>query len=116
MRYRSLSPEGDYVFGQGSTEFLINSPAAVAQAVRTRLLLEAGEWYLDLTEGTPYSTQILGAGTQALYDQAFQERILDTPGVTTIDDYSSILDQNRRLSVSANISTLYGAAALTVVI
>lgn len=109
MRYRTLSPTGDYVFGEGSTEFLINSPEAVAQAVKTRLGLATGEWFLDLNEGTPYATQILGEGTLMLYDQAIQDRILGTQGVLSLDQYASVLDQETRaLTVSCLISTIYG--------
>jgi hypothetical protein len=107
IRYRTLSPEGDYTFGQGASEFLIDTPEAVIQAVKTRLALWAGEWFLDLTEGTPYLTDILGVGTQATYDTAIQERILGTPGVAAISDYSSSL-VGRRLSVSAKVKTIFG--------
>lgn len=112
MRYRQLSPDADYVFGQGAGEFLVNTPEAVAQAVQTRLLLAQGEWYLDQTEGTPYSTQILGTGTQDLYDQAIKERILGTPGVTAIVSYASLLDADRALTVACTIDTLYGTVAI----
>lgn len=109
MRYRSLSPDGDYVFGQGTSEFLINTPAAVAQAVKTRLGLAQGEWFLDLNEGTPYSTEILGENTQAVYDQAIKDRILGTDGVTSIEDYESLLNtETRALTVSCKINTIYG--------
>jgi len=107
MRYRALTSAGDYSFGQGNANFLINSPAAVAQAVKTRLLLMAGEWFLDNTDGTPYSTEILGTGTALLFDQAIRERILDTQGVTGIVLYASQV-LNRKLSVQATISTIYG--------
>lgn len=30
MRYRKLSSDGDYVFGAGKNDFLVNSPEAVA--------------------------------------------------------------------------------------
>ena len=112
MKYRALSPTGDYVFGQGPSEFLSNSPATVAQAVRTRLLLFTGEWFLDLNEGTPYEQKILGKNTQPLYDQAFRERILGTPGVLSITDYASYLSADRHLSVQATIDTLYGSATI----
>lgn len=115
MKYRKLSPTGDYTFGQGPSEFLVDSPEAVAQAVQTRLALFTGEWFLDTTDGTPYSTQILGTGTQGLYDQAIQERIIATPGVTSITEYSSTLN-NRALSVNATISTLYGVTTINQVI
>jgi hypothetical protein len=66
-----------------------------------------GEWFLDITEGTPYSTQILGKGTKPYYDQAIKARILGTQGVTEIVEYSSSLI-NRALSVTARVSTIYG--------
>lgn len=111
MRYRALSPDGDYTFGQGNSNFLINSPDAVAQAVMTRLLLMQGEWFLDITEGTPYGTKILGTGTSPFYDQAIRERILGSQGVIGIASYSSNV-QNRKLSVEATINTIYGATTI----
>lgn len=109
MRYRALSADGDYSFGQSEANFLINSPAAVAQSVKTRLLLFTGEWFLDKTEGMPWAEKILGTGTRAFYDRAIQERTLATEGVTSIDEYSSELDPaTRHLSVSMTISTAYG--------
>lgn len=108
MRNRALSVTGDYQFGLSDAQFFVNSPEAVAQAVRTRLELHTGEWFLDLLEGTPYETKILGEGTQSVYDQTIQERILGTEGVVAIADYSSVLDENRKLTVSATITTIYG--------
>lgn len=113
MRYRTLSPNDDYVFGQGQAEFMVDSPETVAQAVRTRLRLSTGEWFLDTTEGTPYATEILGAGTQSLYDSAIKERVVGTPGVVSIDDYSSYLGQDRALTVTMTISTQYGQTTLS---
>lgn len=116
MRYRTLSPTGDYVFGLGLGEFLVNTPQAVAQAVQTRLRLAQGEWWLDKTEGTPYATQVLGFRTQDLYDQAIKERILDTPDVILIESYQSFLDQDRALRIDCLLSTLYGQATLQLVL
>lgn len=114
MRYRSLDANGDFVFGRGRSEFLVDTPETVAQAVETRLRLLEGEWFLDVTAGTPYFQQILGAGTLGLYDQAIKERIIDTPGVISIDSYSSALDSSARaLTVSATISTQFGVATFT---
>jgi hypothetical protein len=53
--------------------------------------------------------------TQATYDQAIRERILDTEGVLSVDAYSSELI-NRRLSVSATVTTIYGQATVTEVL
>lgn len=115
IRYRMLDANGDYVFGQGSAEFLQDTPAAVAQAVQTRLKFLQGEWFLDLTDGTAYSTRILSEGTQTFYDQEIRDRILGTPGVTGILSYESVLN-NRQLTVTATIDTAFGQTPISVVI
>lgn len=115
MRYRELSPTGDYTFGVQGTNFFVDSPAAVAQAVKTRLAIATGEWFLDLSYGTPYQSKILGAGKVATYDAAIQQVILDTQGVTGILQYSSSVNPNTRAaSVFVVIQTQYGAAAVNV--
>lgn len=110
MRVRKLI-DGDMVFGHGQADLLVNSSEAVAQVVSTRLLLLQGEWFLDVTDGLPFSTAIAGYNTRSTYDLAIRERILDTQGVLSIDEYSSDL-VDRRLSVSARISTVYGEATI----
>ena len=108
MRVRTLSPVGDMTFGQGSANFLVNSPAAVAQNIKTRLGLWTKEWFLDLTAGTPWSTRVLGEHTGSLYDNAIIGRVLGTPGVVSIVSYASTLDPGTRiLSVSLRVNTQY---------
>lgn len=122
MRYRALDANGDYIFGFGPSEFLQNSPEAVAQAVMTRLNLKTGEWFLDTSDGTPYATDVVGVGTKPLYDAAIRERILDTQSqgqnvVNEIISYSSSLDPTtRKLSINATIDTIYGEATLALVV
>jgi hypothetical protein len=113
MRIRQMDANGDMTFGQSSANFLVNTPAAVAQACTTRLGLWTKEWFLDLTAGTPYMTDVLGTGTQALYDAAIQERILGTPGMIGLEAYSSSFDgTTRQLTVSVIGVTQYGTTAL----
>ena len=117
MRYRKLDANGDYTVGLGAGGFLVNSPACVAQAVQTALLLVQGEWFLDTTVGVPWSTKILGYGTTPTYDLAIKEAILGAEGVTSITSYSSSLDPaTRRLTVTADISTEFGTTTVTAVI
>ena len=111
MKYRTLDPNGDYTFG-ATGEFLINSPEAVAQAILTRLRLVAGEWFLDVTEGTPYKTEVLGYNTQGTRDLAIKNRILSTPGVTDMIAYSSSVTADRKMFVSARVNTQYGPTSI----
>lgn len=109
MRIRAQDADGDMTFGQGGANFLVNSPAAVAQLVQTRLLLFASEWFLDVTEGTPYGTQIVGSRTALTRDTAIKARILTTPGVVRIAGYSSSV-VGRAFAIQATIDTIYGLA------
>lgn len=113
MRYRALTPSGDYTFGSGSTAFLVNSPACVAQAILTTLRLMQGEWFLDQTAGVPYNTKILGKNTSATRDSAIRAAILGVEGVTSIDSYQSQLLPGRMFVVNARVSTLYGIVTIT---
>ena len=107
MLYRQLDSNGDYQLGA----FLSNTPATVAQAVQTRLLLWRGEWFLDVTDGTPYMQDILGHGTN--YDLEIQDRILSTPGVLEITKYSSSV-VNRALKVTCTLNTVYGVVTASI--
>ncbi|HCL5429181.1 TPA: hypothetical protein N2K81_005094 [Citrobacter freundii] len=88
MRYRREDADGDYTFGQGDDTFLIDSPECVAQAVKTRFELWRGQWFLDLTEGTPYVQSILSFDTN--YDGT-----------------------SRRVTFTSSIDTIYGQTTVT---
>ena len=114
MRYRELTATGDMQFGQSQVNFLVNSPATVAQAVLTRLKLIQLEWFLDQTAGVPYSTDILGADTGSTRDLAYQTVILETQGVTGITEYASYLNPSTRaFTLAATIDTIYGTTTIT---
>lgn len=121
MRYRKLDANGDMIFGHGAGDFWHNQPEGVGQSVYTRLLLFSGEWFLDTTAGTPWGGfplndlvvqqgRILGVHTQLSRDAAIRERILNTYGVVTINNYHSAVNPDTRVfSVNATIDTIYGA-------
>jgi hypothetical protein len=129
MRYRKLSPRatdgssegGDYSWGHGLKDYHRDTPEAVGQAVKTRLLLFQGEWFLDIAAGTPWGGfpqnkygqppegQILGRPAVPSRDFALQMRVLDTPGVLSVLDYESDVDTTSRAFIaSAVVNTIYG--------
>lgn len=111
MRYRKLSPTGDMVFGHGLGDFFINSPNGVAQAVKTRLNMYVGDWYLNTLDGTPWNTKILGKYTGSIRDPALRARILGTTGLLSITSYDSqFSNTTRRFGVNVGINTIYGEA------
>jgi hypothetical protein len=114
MRVRALSFSGDMTFGQGTANFLINTPLTVGQEVETKLNLIQGEWYLDLTAGTPWNTKILGYDTTSTRDLAIKSVILGTQGVQALLSYSSNLNSTTRaFTITADILTIYGITSIT---
>lgn len=118
MRYRALDANGDYTFGRGAGNFLVNSPNTVRQSIQTRLALLQGEWYLNTIDGTPWLQQILVKGAVSkVYDLTIQTRILGTQGVSSIISYSSTVDPIKRtLTVDAFVQTIYSVDPINVVV
>lgn len=114
MRYRKLSPTGDYMFGNGQADFLTNSPATVAQEVETYLKLFLGEWYLNVNAGTPWLEGVLGYNSQEEADQTLQNTILGLQGVQNLTNWKSSYDPTTRryTSISAILDTIYGQTQL----
>ncbi|MEB3790441.1 hypothetical protein [Acinetobacter sp. IK40] len=113
MRYRKLSSDGDYVFGSGKNDFLVNTPGTVAQAILSRLKLWLGEWFADTADGTGWNQSIVGKHSKNLYELTLRQRVLETPGVVNIMDFQSSLDPDtRRLTVTMTVNTVYGEAYL----
>ena len=109
MRYRRLDANYDMVFGFGQSDFFVDSPEAVGQAVLTRLRLNLGEWFLDTSDGTNWRTGVLGNNTSSTRDAIIQARILGTTGVNSILYYSSNFNSNtRQFNVAVSIDTIYG--------
>jgi hypothetical protein len=109
MRARALSPSGDYTFGTGLQNYLVDSPQAVAQCVYTALRLLLGEWFLDTTKGVPWLTKVIGFGTESTQDIVIQNAILGVQGVTGILSYNSTRT-GTDFSVSVAVNTIYGPA------
>lgn len=110
MKYRKLDENGDF---SSRTGFLIDSPEAVAQAIKTRIALLKDEWILDTSVGMPWQQSVVGKHQAREYDYAIREIILNTKGVKEILSYSSSV-VDRILSVSADVDTIYGIANVTV--
>jgi hypothetical protein len=116
MIYRKLDSNGDYSFGRGGQDFH-SGTVAVAQAIKTRLLLFSSEWWEDLEQGLPLFQNILGASgsPESLngVDLLIQERITGTSGVKSLSNYTRSFD-NRELSISCNVTTIYGDAEIDI--
>lgn len=114
MRYRKQDSNDDYSFGNDLNDFHIDSVEAVVQAIDTRLKLWVGEWFADTSEGTGWSQAILGKRSKNLYELTLRQRVLETRGVTSIEEFQSALDPNtRKLTVTMTVNTVFGQSNLS---
>ena len=114
MRVRQMDSSGDYTFGRGSANFLVDSAEMVVQKILTGLMLFQGEFFLNTSAGMPWKTRVLGFGTQSLYDNAIKNQIRSTAGVTSITSYTSSLNKTTRLlTVIVGGQSAFGPFSLT---
>lgn len=100
------------MFGQQQADFWIDVPDGVAQAVATRLRLWTGSWFLNTAEGTDWSHKILANNTALSRDAELRQRVLNTPGATQLNNYSSSVNPNTRaFSASFQVDTQFGPYA-----
>lgn len=112
MRVRKQDAAGDYVLGTAA-DFYQDSPDGVGQAALTRLRLYTGEWFVDVNDGTPWRTDVLGKYTRDAYDTVVKQRVLGTPGVRQILDYESTFNGGTRtLSITFTLDTIYGVTTV----
>lgn len=111
FRYRKLNIDGDMKFGRGNGDYYIDEPAAVAQAIKTRLGLWLSEWFLNINEGTDWMNVVGQIGAYNVRDTIIRARILRTPYVTSLYDWKSEIF-NRKYSASGKVVTAFGIAEL----
>lgn len=115
MRYRRLDDNWDYTFGNGLQNFLTEREA-VAQAIKSRLLLLYSEWWEDQEDGLPLFQKILAnSGSPAnieAVDIIFRDRISGTKDVVSVASYESEF-RDRKYYFTAVVNTTYGEIFLS---
>ncbi len=113
MTVRRLDPvTGDIV--TSGVQFLTEREE-VAQTIQTRLRLFYGEYFRDVTAGTPWFQSILGkGGTLTSKDADIKRIISQTPNVSRILEYDANYDINsREYSITCEVLTTFGEISLT---
>lgn len=115
MKIRKLDTNGDIHFGYGDADFISDSAQTVAQKVVQRLRLWEGEWFLDVTAGTPWKARVLGRKYSKNIVQIIKQRIEETEGVQSVSSLDVSFDGNsRNLKINAHIMTECGGTIVSV--
>lgn len=113
MTVRRLDDDtGDIVT---SGQQFIGGREEIAQTVKTRLALFLGEYFRDITDGTPWYEQILGKFANLnTAESVLRVRISATTGVIRLISFDTDFDiDSRTYSVTAGILTVYGPDEVT---
>lgn len=86
----------------------------VSQNLKIRLQFYLGEWFLDITEGVPFYSDILVKNPNiSSIDSILKARILSTLEVTNLLEYKSEFNNvTREYTVNAKVKTIYGVLDL----
>lgn len=117
MKNRRLDENWDYVFGHGVNDYLTGAEA-VAQAIKSRLLLLYREWWEDREDGLPLFEKILASSGReeniTAVDIILKDRIANTKDVLAVLSFSSDFNRDSRVyQFSANVDTVYGTLYIT---
>ncbi len=95
----------------GSGLAIVRDADYVTQAIRTKLLLYQGEWYLNLKAGVPWFQEILVAPANIRRaDELIQAEILSVEGTQYLSKYDSTFDAAlRSLTVLFDAVTDFGS-------
>lgn len=111
MQNLALNSNND-IFIQNRSIARVNAPDSIAQRIKTRLQLFAGEWFLDRNIGVEWLSEILTKSPQgSVVTSLLRRTILDTPGVTELVSFAIEPIANRAVKVKFEVNTDLGTQA-----
>ncbi|CUR48502.1 Phage protein [Alloalcanivorax xenomutans] len=82
----------------------LDGKEATGQGIVHRLRTFLGEYFLDVSDGTPWFQSILGKTPDGIAEAAIKQRILSAPDVVNITAFRFERDgTQRRISVDADV-------------
>jgi hypothetical protein len=112
---RRLDSNYDPARGNGESDF-ISDLQALAQIIGTTLRLFQGEWFENLSDGTPLFQKILGKNGKNVnaISLILQQRIRSVPYVTGLSNVNASFNSSTRgFSFSCAVQTQFGTVNVT---
>lgn len=107
MIVRTVDSSNDWTFGKGRNDYR-SGIQTVEQRIRTRLQCFIGDCFFDTGQGLDWLS-LLGAKNTLAIKLAVSTAILNTENVTGLIEVSTVIDNNRKLTISYKVQTTYGA-------
>ena len=96
-----LDTTHDLLVTNGDIKLFSDQEANTAQRVEINLLSFLGEWFRDINKGIPYLQTILGRrNSLEVADVEIKSTIINTENISTITQYTSSINSERKLTVT----------------
>lgn len=105
MTFRNLDENHDWTFGAGRSNYL-ERIEEIALNTKTRVLSFLNDCFFDMDAGINY-WGLLDRNKQKELENAIQQTIIQTPGVTGVNEINAYTNSERKLSVQYGVSNIY---------
>ena len=106
MIFRSLDGTGDWNFGQGKQSYATQDNA-IALDIKTRILSFFKDCWFAPSDGIDWLTLLGTKSTEQQIQLSVRGTILQSYGVTKVNSISVNVDNNRHLTITYDINTIF---------
>lgn len=108
MTFRNLDSNHDWTFGAGRNNY-VAANQEIALNIKTRVLSFLGDCFFATDEGIDWFN-LLDYRYQDRLENAVQEVVIQTPGVTAINSVDVITTADRQIRIAYNVKTIYSSS------
>lgn len=108
MTFRNLDINHDWTFGSGKSNY-ISGNQEIALNIKTRVLSFLGDCFFATNEGIDWFN-LLDYRYQDRLENAVQEVVIQTPGVTGINSVDIVTTADRQIRIAYNVQTIYSSS------
>lgn len=105
MAFRNLDSLHDWVYGSGKNCYVTGNQE-IALNIETRILSFLSNCFFDTDAGIDWFN-LLDYNRREQLENAVQETIIQTPGVTGINSVDAVMGANRQIRITYDIQTIY---------
>lgn len=108
MTFRNLDTNHDWTFGSGKSNY-VSENQEIALNIKTRILSFLGDCFFATDEGIDW-WNLLDYRYQNRLENAVQEVVIKTPGVTAINSIDILTTANRQIRIAYDVQTIYSSS------
>ena len=107
MKIRVIDSDSDIMMGKGLTNYLLDDNA-ISENIQTRIMSFLNDCWFDLGFGIDWFRLLGSRGTQNEIELTLRATILNSNGVTKINELDVEVDgTTRAMTISGNITTIF---------